>query len=138
MMSEPEVSPVPPDAGDAPDAEGDGRRKRKKRRHRSRKRGLPAQVVFYLISLLSLGSIGLMFLPEPYWFAAGGVACLLIVWVLFINDHSGFVLSKQMRRAHEPRRHFSMAEQAILLALLVLNVVVACYLLITRWSNGPS
>lgn len=136
-MSEPEVSPAVPEVEEAAST-GNSQRKRKKRRHRSRKRGLPAHLVFYLIGALSVVSIGLMFLPELYWLAAGGGACLLIAWVLFLNDHTGFVRSKQMRRAHEPRRHFTMAEQAILLGLLVLNVVVACYLLITRWSSVPS
>lgn len=52
------------------------------------------------------------------------------VWAVRKSDHKGFVKSAQMRRAFEPERHFGAAQVVVLMGLLMLQALVAAYLLV--------
>ena len=103
---------------------------KKKNRHRKHRRGLPAQVVFGLLVPLGLVSAGAVFVGGKPMAALAALACLLIAWALYVNDRKGFVRSKQMRRAHEPRRHFLPLEVILLFLLILLNVVAVAYVFV--------
>ncbi len=104
---------------------------KKKHRHRKRRRGLPAPVVFGLLVPLGLVSAGAVFVLGKTMVVPAATVCLLIVWALYVNDRKGFVRSKQMRRAHEPRRHFAPLEVILLFVLILLNVVAVAYVFVT-------
>lgn len=103
---------------------------KKKHRHRKHRRGLPAQVVSGLLIPLGLASAGAVFVGGKPMAALAAVVCLLIAWALYVNDRKGFVRSKQMRRAHEPRRHFFPLEIILLFILILLNVVAVAYVFV--------
>ncbi len=103
---------------------------KKKNRHRKHRRGLPAQVVSALLIPLGLASAGAVFVLGKPLAVLAAVSCLLIGWALYVNDRKGFVRSKQMRRAHEPRRHFLPLEVILLFILILLNVVAVAYVFV--------
>ena len=79
--------------------------------------------------MLSMGAVYV--LPPPFMGLAV-VACTLNGWALYVNDHSGFIRSKEIRRSGEPRRHFNLFEVFVLMALMIGNVFVAVYVLLVR------
>jgi len=76
--------------------------------------------------------IGGLFVFGKYFIPGTMLICGGILWVLYINDHRGFVRSKQMRRAHEPRRHFNAFEVLVLFGMVAANLLLMAYILIAR------
>ncbi len=90
------------------------------------------QFVFVAALLLSLASMGLFFLTdEGVAFAALIASLLFSVWSIWKSEHSGFVRTKQMRRAFEPARHFNSLQVLTLVVLMMAQVGLASYFLIT-------
>jgi len=102
------------------------RRHWKHRKHKKWKvwRMIPAPVVFYLAAIPSLAAAGYVYLKGVDSIAYAVGACILIIWVLIINDRGGFRRSRHMPRAGEPRRKFNELEIVGLGILLMINLIV--------------
>ncbi|MBT6582605.1 MAG: hypothetical protein HOO17_12355 [Bacteroidetes Order II. Incertae sedis bacterium] len=81
-----------------------------KNRRSSKKRGLPAIVVFWLVAPFGVAGIGLPVVFGVDWVWLTGFAIILQISMLLINDRKGFIRSREMRRAYEARRHFSILD----------------------------
>ena len=107
-------------------------RTRKGRQRRSgKKRGLPAIVVFWLVAPFGVAGVGLPVAMDVQWVWLTGFAIVLQIWMLLINDRKGFIRSREMRRAYEARRHFSILETIVLFLLIMADMLAAAYALLT-------
>jgi len=104
----------------------------KKRKRRSdRKIGLPAPVVFWLVAPVGAAGVVMPVIEDVNWVWMTGVAILLQVVILRINDGRGFIRSREMRRAYEARRHFSILEVIVLFLLIMADMLAMAYALLT-------
>ncbi len=101
-----------------------------KRRDGSQRKGLRPIIVFFGVVALSILAAGAAFVWGPPYLALNALAALLIIWVLRINDRAGFIRSKEMRRAFQPRRHFNTAEVVLLIGLLMALIAESAFILI--------
>ena len=103
---------------------------RTKNRRSDKKRGLPAAVVFWMVAPLGVAGIGLPVVLSVDWVWLTGAAIVLQIWMLLINDRKGFIRSREMRRAYEARRHFSILETITLFLLIMADMLAAAYSLL--------
>lgn len=93
------------------------------------------QVVFGTALLLSFVSVGLVFvLSEPYaWIGLTliGVSISYNLWAVRRSERSGFVQSREFRRAYEPARRFNMVQVFIVFAMVMLQCGVGAYALLS-------
>ena len=89
------------------------------------------QVVFWTAVLLSLLSVALVFAADEAFLVLLGVSALFNIWSLFKSERDGFVKSNQIRRAHEPARHFNPAQVAVVVVLVMAQVGLGAYALLT-------
>ena len=80
------------------------------------------------IAVLTLGAGYVLGLPFAW---LPGVGAAVIAWALWRSDRKGFIRSRQMRRAHEPQRHFSPGMVFVLSGLFVVNVLACFYIWLT-------
>ncbi len=106
-----------------------GLKKDKRTRRRSRKgpRGLPAIVVFFLITPVAAAGIGTVMMIGTEWIPLSVGSIILLIWMQLINDRHGFIRSREMRRAYEARRHFSIFETLIIFVLIMGNMLASVY-----------
>lgn len=72
-------------------------------------------------------------------FLAGEIAGIVVtacsvaysIWAIWTSEHGGFVRTRQMRRAFEPQRHFNGVQVLLLLLLIMIQLGLTSYLLIT-------
>jgi hypothetical protein len=103
----------------------------KKRKRRSdRKIGLPAPVVFWLVAPVGAAGIVMPVIQDVGWVWMTASAILLQIIILRINDGRGFIRSREMRRAYEARRHFSILEVIILFLLIMADMLAMAYALL--------
>jgi hypothetical protein len=108
----------------------DGRRRRKHRKRR-RGRGIPAPVIFFFLFGVGLASAaGVYVLKDPF-LPVPFVVSIFTAYALYVNDHSGFIRKKQMRRAYEARRTFVNVEVVLLLLSILINLFVAALVILT-------
>lgn len=92
-------------------------------------------LVFGAAILLSLVSLGLVFvLVEPYvWvgIVVLGVSVAFNLWSVRRSENSGFVQSREFRRAHEPARRFNMLQVFVMFAFVMVQCGVGAYAIIT-------
>ncbi|PSR02316.1 MAG: hypothetical protein BRD47_03655 [Bacteroidetes bacterium QS_8_68_28] len=92
-------------------------------------------LVFGVAILLSLVSLGLVFvLVEPYvWvgIVVLGVSVVFNLWSVRRSENSGFVQSREFRRAHEPARRFNMLQVFVMFAFVMVQCGVGAYAIIT-------
>ncbi len=101
-----------------------------KKRRSDKKRGLPAIVVFWLIAPFGVAGLGLPVVMDVQWVWLTAAAIILQIWMLLINDRKGFIRSREMRRAYEARRHFSILETIVLFLLIMGDMLAAAYALL--------
>ncbi|MGI9175924.1 MAG: hypothetical protein ACR2GR_11460 [Rhodothermales bacterium] len=101
-----------------------------RRRRKRRRRGVPAPIVFYSVAALAAVAAAATYLFGGWSVALSALASGLIVYVLFVNDGTGFIKSRRMRRAYAPRHHFTALEVVLLCALLTLNLFVSAFALV--------
>jgi len=106
------------------------RSSKSKKRRSDKVRGLPAIVVFWLVAPFGVAGIGLPVVLDVQWVWLTGAAIILQIWMLLINDRKGFIRSREMRRAYEARRHFSILETIILFLLIMADMLAAAYALL--------
>ena len=103
----------------------------KKRKRRSDKKiGLPAPVVFWLVAPVGAAGIVMPVIEDVGWVWMTGCAIILQIVILRINDGRGFIRSREMRRAYEARRHFSILEVIILFLLIMADMLAMAYALL--------
>ena len=103
----------------------------KERKRRSdRKIGLPAPVVFWLVAPVGAAGIVMPVIQDVGWVWMTASAILLQIIILRINDGRGFIRSREMRRAYEARRHFSILEVIILFLLIMADMLAMAYALL--------
>lgn len=106
-------------------------RKTKKRKRRSDKKiGLPAPVVFWLVAPVGAAGIVMPVIEDVGWVWLTGCAIVLQIIILRINDGRGFIRSREMRRAYEARRHFSILEVIVLFLLVMADMLAMAYALL--------
>lgn len=92
------------------------------------------QVVFWSAVLLSVASLVLVsVLSEPYaWVGLAFLAASILfnLWSVRRSEHSGFVKSREFRRAYEPARRFNMVQVFIVFALVMLQCGLGAYALL--------
>ena len=110
------------------------RTSKSKQRRSAKKRGLPAIVVFWLIAPIGAAGLAMPVISDVQWVWLTGAAIVLQIWMLLINDRKGFIRSREMRRAYEARRHFSILETIVLFLLIMGDMLAAAYALLTAAS----
>jgi predicted membrane channel-forming protein YqfA (hemolysin III family) len=98
---------------------------RRPRHHKPR--GLPAIVVFLLITPIAIAGIGTVLMIGTEWIPLSVGSIILLIWMQLINDRKGFIRSREMRRAYESRRHFSIFETLIVFILIMANMLASVY-----------
>lgn len=101
-----------------------------KKRRSEKKIGLPAIVVFWIVAPFGVAGIGLPVVWSVQWVWLTAFAIVLQIWMLLINDRKGFIRSREMRRAYEARRHFSILETIVLFLLIMADMLAAAYALL--------
>jgi hypothetical protein len=89
------------------------------------------QLIFTAAFLLALLSLAL-----PFAIGTVGVAIILAsmafsIWAIHKSDTTGFIKTSQIRRAFESARHFNMGQVILLFGLLLLQVLIGAYALVT-------
>lgn len=105
-----------------------GGKRRKRRSHK--KIGLPAPVVFWLVAPVGAAGVVMPVIEDVGWVWMTGCAIILQIVILRINDGRGFIRSREMRRAYEARRHFSILEVIILFLLIMADMLAMAYALL--------
>jgi 4-hydroxybenzoate polyprenyltransferase len=92
------------------------------------------QVVFWSALLLSVVSVGLVFtLVEPYgWIGIAVIAASILfnLWSVRRSENSGFIVSREHRRAYEPARRFNMVQVFIVFGVVMVQCCIGAYALI--------
>lgn len=111
------------------------KRNKSRRERRDKKVGLPAPAVFWLVA--PFGATGVVApLVWDYGWAWMTFSMILVqIGVLLINDRRGFIRSREMRRAYEARRHFSIMETIVLFVLVMANMLAVAYAILM--ANAP-
>ena len=106
------------------------RSKSKRKRRADRKIGLPAPVVFWLVAPVGAAGVAMPVIDDVQWVWMTGFAIILQIVILRINDGRGFIRSREMRRAYEARRHFSILEVIVLFLLIMADMLAMAYALL--------
>lgn len=103
----------------------------KKRKRKSNKKiGLPAPVVFWLVAPIGAAGVVMPVIDEVGWVWLTGCAIIVQIIILRLNDGRGFIRSREMRRAYEARRHFSILEVIVLFLLIMADMLAMAYALL--------
>lgn len=94
---------------------------------RDKKVGLPAVVVFWLVAPLGVAGVALPVAVDFGWVYLTLSAIVVQIGILMLNDQRGFSRSREMRRAYESRRHFSILETIVLFLLIMADMLAAAY-----------
>lgn len=94
-------------------------------------------IVFWTALFLSLVSCALayLFADTAAWLIFLGVSLAYNMWAILTSDRTGFIREKEMRRAYEPPRHFNPLQIFITIAMVMAQLGVAAYVLIS--INAP-
>lgn len=111
------------------------KKNKSRRERRDRKVGLPAPVVFWLIAPFGAASIAAPVVWEYGWVWFTLSMILVQIGILLLNDRRGFIRSREMRRAYEARRHFSILETIVLFLLIMANMLAAAFAILM--ANAP-
>ena len=87
-------------------------------------------LVFLAAAILSVVSIGLVFLQGNWFLILLLVSVAANLAAVRVSEKGGFVRTNQMRRAHEPPRHFNAAQTLSLMGLVVVQVILGAYSLL--------
>ena len=85
--------------------------------------------VFWSAVFLSLVSLILPLVVHPLLASLLVVSVAFNLWCIRKSDRSGFVKTKQLRRAHEPARRFNGIQTFVLLGLVMCQIGVGTYAL---------
>lgn len=101
-----------------------------RKRRGDRKFGLPAPVVFWLVAPIGAAGLVMPIIEDVNWVWLTGAAIVLQILILRMNDGRGFIRSREMRRAYEARRHFSILEVIVLFLLVMADMLAMAYALL--------
>ena len=86
--------------------------------------------MFWLVAPVGAVGIVMPVIQDVGWVWMTASAILLQIIILRINDGRGFIRSREMRRAYEARRHFSILEVIILFLLIMADMLAMAYALL--------
>ncbi len=87
-------------------------------------------VVFALCTGVTIASILLLFLLGRWALILLVLSVGFNIWSLLVSERRGFVRSNQIRRAHEPQRHFNAAQVLAVLAYIMIQIGAGTYFLL--------
>ncbi len=89
------------------------------------------QAIFTLAFLLAIASLALPFVLGA-WGVVGILASMVLsIWAIHKSDTTGFVRTSQMRRAFESARHFNLGQVVLLFGLLLVQILIFAYVLVS-------
>ncbi len=74
-------------------------------------------------------------LALPLVFGPWGVVGVLVSMAIHKSDTTGFIRTSQIRRAFESARHFNIGQVILLFGLLLVQVLISAYALVTAASE---
>lgn len=93
-------------------------------------------LIFASALVFSLLGLGLPVVVSPWLLPVTLGSIGFNIGTVVISDRHGFVRSKEMRRAHEPARHFSSTQVFVLIALAMVQLLLGLYLLLQSGAPG--
>lgn len=111
------------------------KRNKSRRERRDKKIGMPAPWVFWLVAPFGAAGVATPVVWNYGWAWMTFSMIVVQIGVLLINDRRGFVRSREMRRAYESRRHFSIMETIVLFVLVMANMLALAYAILM--ANAP-
>ncbi len=84
-------------------------------------------VVFWSAFTLSVFSMGLLYVLGSLLLILLIISIAFNVWAVIKSDREGFVRSSELRRAHEPARHFNGAQVLVIFSLVIVQVTLGAY-----------
>lgn len=87
--------------------------------------------VFWTATFFSLLSIALVLVVDQSLLFLILLSILYNLWSVIKSEHSGFVNTRQFRRAYEPARHFNVAQVFTVISLIMAEFGVGVYVLLT-------
>jgi hypothetical protein len=87
-------------------------------------------VIFWIAVFLSLGSLALLTTTDTWALIVLALSLAFNLWSVIKNDREGFIQSRQMRRAHEPARHFNAPQVLVIFLLMMGQIGLGAYHLI--------
>ena len=88
-------------------------------------------LIFWSAVFLSLISLVLALVAHSFLSLLLVISAAFNLWCIRTSDRSGFVKTKQLRRAHEPARRFNSMQTFVLLGLVMCQIGVGTYALFT-------
>lgn len=88
-------------------------------------------IVFLTVVLLSVASVVLAVAVNDLFLYLLVASVVVNILVLIRNEQGGIVRRKEARRAHEPARHFNGAQTGTIVLLIMAEVGVGLYTLLT-------
>lgn len=88
-------------------------------------------VIFISVVILALGSSAVTLLFGKSWIPLVLVSVLLGIGAIYKSEKEGFVKSKEIRRSYEPPRHFNSAQTLTVVTLIMVQIGVCAYALLT-------
>lgn len=87
--------------------------------------------IFTSVVLLALGSSAITLIFGKVWIPLVLASVLLGIGVVYKSEKEGFVKSKEIRRSYEPPRHFNSAQTLTVVLLIMVQIGVCAYALLT-------
>ncbi len=88
-------------------------------------------VIFGSVIVLALASTGLTLFYGKVWIPLVLFSVACGVASIYKSEKEGFVKSKEIRRSYEPPRHFNSAQTLTVVVLIMAQVGVCAYALLT-------
>ncbi|NND71005.1 MAG: hypothetical protein HKN43_05450 [Rhodothermales bacterium] len=88
-------------------------------------------IIFAAVIVLSLASVTLILVSGKDWLPIIGVSIVLAVFSIYKSEKDGFIRSKEIRRSYEPPRHFNSGQVLTIIVLIMAQIGVAAYALLT-------
>ena len=92
----------------------------------------------YRTAVFFWSAIGLSVVSLALLFMLGSILLLLVaasvvfnIWTVIKSDREGFVRSSELRRAHEPARHFNGVQVFVLFSFVIVQVTLGAYVLLS-------
>ncbi len=93
------------------------------------------QAIFTATFLLAVISLALPFVLGAWGVVGVIVSMAFSIWAIHKSDTSGFIRTSQIRRAFESARHFNIGQVILLFGLLLVQVLISAYALVSSASD---
>lgn len=93
------------------------------------------QAIFAGAFLFAVISLALPLVFGPWGVVGVLVSMALSIWAIHKSDTTGFIRTSQIRRAFESARHFNIGQVILLFGLLLVQVLISAYALVSAASD---